>query len=167
LIQPQRSTAKPVSLNWFECRFISFHFRKSNKKTAAFLCQRFRNLPSGFPGSQSLSLLQVIRTRFKTDCAFQLAITFTVELAILLCYRLVVNTFLIFSRRTHRFISVRPLQPVVHPQTRFSSSFRCVFLPPRTRKSSTLAHEQQERSYPPERFTAYRRRWSSFTSRSR
>jgi hypothetical protein len=58
-------SCKPVSLNWFESRFISFQFRKSNKKTAAFFCQRFRHLHTGYRiGSQSFSF-RVISTCVK------------------------------------------------------------------------------------------------------
>jgi hypothetical protein len=90
-----------------------------------------------------LNLLQVIRTRFKTDCTFQLAITFTIESAILLCYRLVVNNFPVFFPDARKlYPSLRPLRPIVHLQTRFFQP-SAAFFHPRELKS-TLATEITE-----------------------
>ena len=49
------------------------YLRKSNKKTAAFSCQRFKNLHPGLPGSQSLNL-EVVRSRFKTQYLSQVIV---------------------------------------------------------------------------------------------
>ena len=109
LIQPQLCTAKLVSFNWSERRFIAFHFRKSNKKTAAFSCQRFRNLTSGFQGSQSLSLLQVIRTRFKTDCAFQRVLHSPLSASFYFPIGMSSTIFQLFSHRTLFYVPSSPL----------------------------------------------------------
>jgi hypothetical protein len=94
-----------------------FALAKEQQKNRCFFLPAVRGLHAGFPGSQSLNLLQVIRTRFKTDCTFQLAFTLTIETVILLCYRLVVNTFLIFSRRDERYLFLRRPRPLVRTHT--------------------------------------------------
>jgi hypothetical protein len=49
-------------------------FRKSNKKTAAFYCQRSTTFTQVGYGSQSFSFLRVIRTRLKTRRTFHSSI---------------------------------------------------------------------------------------------
>jgi hypothetical protein len=81
-----------------ECRFISFQFRKSNKKTAAFYCQRFGNLHAGCLSAVKASFYwRLSGLVSKLVVPFIQVIRFTTEVAILLCYRQAVKNILIFS----------------------------------------------------------------------
>ena len=124
------------SLNWFERRFILVQLKKSNKKTAAFHCQRFINLNPGFLSAvkasayrlsglvPKLGYLSQVMNSSPTDSDHSTSLSASRQ-----------DLFSLFARDFYSHIIIRPLAPPVrfrplsHPLfSRFFPPFLTIFL---------------------------------------